>query len=162
MVTTLLWVAVVACMALGFLATVVPILPGIPLLWAAFLLYHFGINSAALSASFWIAAALVTVALFAADFVANSLFVRRFGGSRAAAWAAIAGTLVGPLVLGPLGLLVGPFLFALAAELVRGRNLREALTVGTATLLGFLGGALAKGVLKLVIIAWFWIEALWR
>ncbi|GAB6935644.1 DUF456 domain-containing protein [Calditerricola yamamurae] len=161
MMTSLLWVAVLACMTLGFLATIVPILPGIPLLWVAFLLYHYGINSTALSTSFWIAAAFVTVAIFAADFAANSLFVRRFGGSKAAVWAAIAGTLVGPLLLGPLGLLVGPFLLALAAELVRGRNLREALTVGLATLLGFLGGAVAKAILKLVIIAWFWIDVLW-
>jgi len=33
--------------------------------------------------------------------------------------------------------------------------------VGLATLLGFLGGAVAKGILKLVIIAWFWIDVLW-
>jgi uncharacterized protein YqgC (DUF456 family) len=53
------------------------------------------------------------------------------------------GTLLG-LFFGLPGLLLGPFVGALAGELVAGGTLRKATGVGVGAWLGFLVGAIAK------------------
>ena len=63
-------------------------------------------------------------------------------------------------VVGPLGLLAGPFLGALLGELWHTRALRRATHVGLATWLGLLLGtvlklALAFAMLGLFVLAWF-------
>jgi uncharacterized protein YqgC (DUF456 family) len=64
---------------------------------------------------------------------------RRAGG----VGGATLGTLVG-IFLGLPGLLLGPFVGALAGELVAGGTLRKATGVGVGAWLGFLVGAVAK------------------
>ena len=60
-----------------------------------------------------------------------------------ALWGASLGTIVG-LFFGLPGLLIGPFLGALAGELSSGRELDQATRVGIGTWIGLLFGTLAK------------------
>jgi uncharacterized protein YqgC (DUF456 family) len=60
------------------------------------------------------------------------------------------------------GIILGPFLGALAFELAGGRHLKEAALAGVGAMLGLLGGALGKLLCCLVMIAIFAVNVIWR
>ncbi len=77
-----------------------------------------------------------------------------YGGSKAAAWGAVFGSLL-IFVIGPIGILIGPLMGAIAGELIMGQALKQALHSGFGSFLGFIGGSLAKVVISCIMVAWF-------
>jgi uncharacterized protein YqgC (DUF456 family) len=68
--------------------------------------------------------------------------------------------LLGVLVLGPFGLIFGPFIGAVIGELYRKSSLNKALEVGIGTIIGFLGGSFIKLAIEAVMIIWFFMAVL--
>ena len=65
---------------------------------------------------------------------------------------ALAGTIVGLFAGGLVGVIVGPFVGAFACEMViADRGVRDSLKSGVGTFIGFLGGALGKLIIALVM-----------
>lgn len=73
--------------------------------------------------------------------------------------AAVAGAIIFPFILGPVGILVGPLVAVVIVELIQRKSWQEALRVGWGTLVGFLGGLFFKGLLMFGILIWFVILA---
>ncbi len=80
------------------------------------------------------------------------------GGSRLGAWAAILGILVGPLLFGPIGVVIGPFLLVLVVEIIRGVPWKQATQIGFASIIGLLGGSLLKAIIHLLMIVIFFFK----
>lgn len=135
-------------MLVGTLGTFLPSLPGLPLIWLAMLGYGFVEGFREMNPSFLLAALLVVAGSFAAEQYARAWGARRFGAGRAGAWGAIAGSIVGLFFL-PLGLVLGPFLGAIAAELLTGRSADEAFRAGWGSLLGVLSSTVVNIILAL-------------
>ncbi len=53
-------------------------------------------------------------------------------------------TIVGSFILPPFGILLVPFLAVLVTELILHKDGKKALKIGFATIIGFLGGSIAK------------------
>ena len=148
----------------GLLGTVLPVLPGIPLMFAGMLLAAWAGGFQAIGAPTLIVLAMMTLVSLAVDFWATAHGARRVGASRMAMWGAAIGTLVG-LLFGLPGLLFGPFIGALAGELAHHRSLHphrvgHATKVGAGTWVGLLLGtalklALAFAMLGLFALAWW-------
>lgn len=152
----LYWIIVAAMFVIAFAGLVFPIIPSVVFIIAGFVLYGFFFTFAHYSYMFWIVEGIFTAALFAADYVANLLGVKRFGGSRAAVWGSTAGLLIGPFVIPVAGIILGPFIGALLGEmLVHKKDIKTALKIGAGSLIGFLTGALAKSVIQLIMIGYF-------
>ncbi|HHU68932.1 MAG TPA: DUF456 domain-containing protein [Thermoanaerobacterales bacterium] len=124
----------------GLLGTILPVLPGAILIYSGMLLYGLMTGFATLNAHFFIMQALVLVLTFLIDFLASAVGTKGFGGSKQSIWGAIIGTILGLIFLGPLGIIVGPFVGAVVTELLQGRLLNQAIHVGFGTLIGILGG----------------------
>ena len=120
MMTTALILSIILFIA-GLVGTILPILPGAILIYGGMLLYGFMTNFATLDAKFFLLQALVLVLIFSVDFLASAVGTRRSNGSKQAAGGAIIGTLLGLIFFGPLGIVIGPFLGAVGAELLRGQ-----------------------------------------
>ena len=60
----------------------------------------------------------------------------------------------------PLGLILGPFLGAVAGELVAGKEASAALRGGFGALLGFIAGVLLKFVVC-ALFTWWFVQACW-
>ena len=67
---------------------------------------------------FWIIQGLFIVLLFVADYIANMIGIKKYGGSKAGIWGSTIGLLVGPFVIPFLGILIGPFIGAIGAEII--------------------------------------------
>jgi hypothetical protein len=149
-----LWLLAALLVFVGALGAVLPGLPGVPLVFA-------GLVTAAWADDFqrvgWIVLTLLglmTLASFAIDFVATSLGAKRVGATKLAIAGALIGTLVG-VFLGLPGLILGPFLGAVAGELVSHGKLEQAGRAGLATWVGLLFGTLAKIALVFTMLGVF-------
>ncbi|MFC2947827.1 DUF456 domain-containing protein [Virgibacillus sediminis] len=157
MLDFIIWVLIIVLFIAAFAGIVFPIIPSVLVIWAGFLLYHFVLNSAELTTFFWLVMIVFTVILIGADIIANSYFVRRFGGSKMGEHAAAVAVIIGSFIYPPFGIIIVPFIAVLAIELVQRRTASEAVRASIGSLLGFLGGAFAKIILQFIMIVWFFI-----
>jgi uncharacterized protein YqgC (DUF456 family) len=139
-----LWYVLAALLIVaGFVGTVLPAIPGVPLVFAGMLLASWadGFRHAGL----WtlIILGVLTVIAVAVDFLAGLAGAKRVGASKLALFGAAVGTIVG-IFFGIPGLLLGPFAGALLGELFAGGTLRRATGVGVGTWIGFLIGSVLK------------------
>ncbi len=140
----ILWYVLAALLiVIGIVGTVLPILPGVPIVFAGMLLAAWADHFAHVGKITLIVLGMLTVLALAIDFVAGMLGAKRVGASRYALLGALIGSIIG-LFFGIPGLLLGPFVGALLGELVAGGNLRRATGVGVGAWLGFVVGAAAK------------------
>jgi uncharacterized protein len=155
MVDILLWVIIVALFVLSFVGVIYPIIPSVLLIWIGFLLYQFGINGEELGWVFWTIMIVFTVLLFVADILANSFFVKKFGGSKWGERGAAIAVIVGSFIMPPFGIIVIPFLAVLIIEMVQKRTFNEAFKASIGSLLGFLSGTFAKVFVQIIMIILF-------
>ncbi len=144
----------------GLLGTLLPILPGAVLVYAGLLLYGFMTQFETLNLYFFIMQAIVLIIIFAADYASSAIGTKLFGGSKQAAIGAIIGTILALIFLGPAGILIGPLVGAIAVELLRGVEFKQALRAGLGTLVGVLGGTLFKLCAEILMIVYFLIKIL--
>jgi uncharacterized protein YqgC (DUF456 family) len=152
------WIALtVTVMLAGLVGTLVPVLPGIPLIYACYIFYGLISGWKAFGAVTLIIGGAITGFMILLDLYAGSIGAKRFGASRYGFWGAVAGSILGALAAGLPGLIVGPVLGAAAGELIAGRSFREAWLSGWGTFVGFVGGSLVKVVVaSLMIGAFIW------
>ena len=119
-----LWFLVAAILVIvGLVGTVLPALPGVPLVFCGLLLAAWADGFAHAGALTLFVLGVLTVIALAIDFIAGVLGAKKVGASRYAVIGAALGTLLG-LFFGLPGLLLGPFVGALVGELVAGGTLR--------------------------------------
>jgi uncharacterized protein YqgC (DUF456 family) len=138
----------------GFIGTLFPVLPGTILILCGFLAYGLITGFDTLSLRFFIGQGVLVGLSYLVDFLATAFGVKIYGGSKAAAWGAVIGSLL-IFVIGPIGILIGPLMGAIGGELIMGEALKQALHSGFGSFLGFIGGALAKVVISCLMVAWF-------
>ncbi|TMU85549.1 DUF456 domain-containing protein [Bacillus sp. BHET2] len=153
------WSIIIGLMILSFIGLVYPILPSVVLLMGSFILYGLLFNFEPFSWLFWTVQILFVVLLFGADYMANLIGVKKFGGTKAGIWGSTVGLLVGPFIIPVIGILIGPFLGAVIGEwLVHRTNLKTAVKVGIGSVVGFISSVLTKGFIQIVMaIYFFWV-----
>jgi uncharacterized protein YqgC (DUF456 family) len=108
----------------GLLGSVVPALPGPPLSYAGLLLLQWS-GYGGFSIAFLLVWAAITIAVTIMDNFLPALMTKRFGGSRLAVIGSVLGLIAGMIFFAPAGLIAGPFLGALAGELINNRIRRN-------------------------------------
>lgn len=142
------------CVLIGILGTVLPVLPGIALV-------YFGLLVAAWANGFervsgWMMLLLGVLVAFAmlVDFISSAFGTKLAGASRWAFVGAAIGVFVG-LFFGLPGLLLGPFVGAVLAEVIATQNVGRSLKAGVGAALGLLAGGLAKIALTFTMLGMF-------
>jgi uncharacterized protein len=164
-ITSIYYILAALLVLVGVAGTILPALPGLPLVFAGMLLAAWAGGFAQIGVGTVVALGALTVFSLLIDFWATALGAKRVGASRTAVLGAVLGT-VGGLAFGPAGLLVGPFAGAVSGELLHGHRAGARRGVGHATRIGFgtwmgiilgtaLKLALAFAMLGLFALAWF-------
>jgi uncharacterized protein len=138
-----LWILAAVCFAAGVAGIVVPVLPGPPLVWLGMLFAAWADGFTRVSGWTLGFLAVLAASTLAIDLLASAAGAKRVGASRWAIVGAAVGTVVG-LFLGLPGIIFGPFVGAVAGEMVTRRDWRKAGKVGVGTSLGLLLGIAAK------------------
>ncbi len=139
---------------IGLLGTLIPVMPGAPIIWLGMLIYGLMAGFETLGFYFFLGQALLALTVMAIDYLLSAMGSRYFGGSKASLWGAAGGLLIG-LFFFPVGLLVGPFLGAAITELLFRRNSGQALKSGLGASLGFWLALPIKLATEAVMITWF-------
>ena len=132
---TLWFVLAIILIVVGVAGTVLPVLPGVPLVFAGMLIAAWSDGFQHVGVWTLVGLGVLTVIAVAVDFLAGLAGAKRVGASRL--------TLIG-IFFGIPGLLLGPFLGALIGELFAGGTLKRAADVGVGAWIGFLVGAVLK------------------
>ncbi|WP_087974487.1 DUF456 domain-containing protein [Oceanobacillus rekensis] len=160
MLDIVIWIIIIALFILSFAGILFPIVPSVLVLWIGFLLYQFVLNGNELNTLFWIVMVLFTVLLIVADIIANSYFVKKYGGSKWGERGAAIAVIIGSFITPPFGIIYVPFIAVFIIESLQKRTLKEAFRASIGSLFGFLGGSVAKVVIQLVMIIWFFVLVL--
>lgn len=155
---TLYYAIAAILVAIGIAGTILPALPGLPLVFAGMLLGAWAGGFEYVGIPMLVLLGVLTALSLVVDFWATALGAKRVGASRKAIAGAVIGTFVG-IFFGPIGLLAGPFAGALAGELLHGRDVGRATRVGFGTWLGVVFGTVLKlalgfTMLGLFVLAW--------
>jgi hypothetical protein len=148
-------------MAVGLAGSVLPAIPGPPLVLAAAIGHRLWFGEHSVSNLVLATLAGLVVAALALDYLATLAGARKLG----ATWRGMTGAAVGAvlgLFTGPLGIVAGPFVGATVGELLGGRELRPASRAGAGAVFGLLAGAMGKLACCVAMIALFVVNVAWR
>lgn len=165
METQSIWYAVALILVVvGILGTVLPALPGLPLVFAGMLVAAWAGGFEQIGVMTLVMLGVLTLLSLLVDFWATAMGAKRVGASRKALLGAVIGTFVG-LFFGIVGVFVGPFVGAAAGELLHGRRLDpkgvgQATRVGAGTWVGIVVAVALKLMLAFAMVgifalAWF-------
>lgn len=151
---TALYVVAALMVLLGLAGIILPILPGVVLVFAGMLLAAWVGGFVVIGP--WTVGILAGLTLLSllVDVLASVAGAQRVNASRQALLGAFLGSLIG-LLFGLPGLILGPFVGALLGEYLHVRDLSRASRVGVATWVGLLLGAVLKAALALVMLGVF-------
>jgi uncharacterized protein YqgC (DUF456 family) len=157
-----LWLLLAALLVLvGLAGIVLPALPGVVLIFSGLLLAAWAEDFQYIGAKTLAALGMLTVLAWSLDLAAGALGAKRFGASRQAIVGAGIGALVGLFFALP-GMLLGPFLGAVAGELLARRDLEQAGRAGVGAWIGLVLGIAAKLALSLSMIVVFLVARFWN
>ena len=138
-------------MVCGVAGCILPVLPGAPLAYAGLLLLHFT-ELTHFTTSELVIWLIIVIVLQIVDYITPLLGNKYSGGTSFGNRGCIAGTLLG-LFFMPWGIIIGPFVGAIAGEMVGGNDLAHAIRAGIGTLMGFLVWTLLKVVVCFYFLA---------
>ena len=151
---TLYYLLAAALVIVGLAGTVLPVIPGAALVFAGLFVAAWADGFARVGTAALVIIGVLGALSFVADFVASLLGAQRVGASPQALVGAALGGGIG-LFLGLPGLILGPFVGAVAGELLARGGLAQAGKVGLGTWLGLLAAAVLKVVIAFMMIATF-------
>jgi len=152
----LYWSIIILLIVLAFVGLVYPVIPSVLLVIGSFLIYGAFYSFEPFNWLFWMIQGLLVVLIFTADYLANLLGVKKFGGSKAGIWGSTIGLLLGPFVIPVAGILIGPFIGAIAGELLVNRtSFKLAVKIGVGSVLGFIGSVVTKAIIQLFMVSYF-------
>ena len=140
-----------AALAVGVAGVVLPILPGSIFLVAGTALVAWAGHFTRVGWGMVALSAVVAALVWLVDLAAAALGAKAFGASRWSVVGASVGLVVG-LFLGPLGIVLGPIVGAIAFELLRNPDLGRALKAGAGAFLGLVLGNAVKIALAFVLV----------
>jgi hypothetical protein len=153
-VEVLWWILALLLVVVGIAGSVLPALPGVTLVFLGLLLAAWIGDFQQVGPFLLAVLGLLTLLSFVIDLAATALGAKRVGATKLAVVGAALGTLAG-LFLGLPGLVLGPFVGAVAGELMSHGQVQQATRAGIATWVGLLFGTLAKLALVFTMLGLF-------
>ena len=144
-------------MSIGIVGCLLPLLPGPPLAFVALLIQQLRTDQPFTAKFLWIWG-IVTVVVTALDYIIPVYGTRKYGGSSYGVWGCTIGLIAG-IWMGPLGIIVGPFLGAFIGELIARNNSENALKAAWGSFVGFLFGTLLK-LIACLVMAWYLVSVI--
>jgi uncharacterized protein YqgC (DUF456 family) len=137
---TLVIIIVVMLLVAGFAGTVVPFIPGIPLMFIGIAAYGWYDKFQTIDAGYLIILACLTLLSMFMDYLSTIMGAKYFGSTKQGMWGALIGTFLGLFLFPPIGIIAGPFIGAIIGESIAGKDISQALKVALGTVAGLFTG----------------------
>jgi len=144
---------------IGLLGSILPVIPGPPLSYAALIILSLAKQWEPFNIAFLIIMGALMLAVSLVDYVFPAIGAKRYGASKAGVWFSVIGMLVGIFFIPPWGMFIGALAGALIGELLMGKGGKMALRAGWGV---FVGNMVSTGF-KLAysgVVIFFYVKAL--
>ncbi len=140
------------CLLVGLAGCILPILPGVPVAYAGLWLLH-ATEKVQFSWKFLITWGIITIVVQVLDAVVPVWGTKAMGGSKAGVWGSTIGLVAG-LFFSPWGIILGPFIGAVAGEFAANIG-EDQVPVGRILKagMGSFAGLMAGTVMKIACVA---------
>ena len=153
---TLLAICALVCGIVGLLGAIIPILPGTILSYVGLICAYFTSTSTLSEKQLWLWGAISAIAILL-DYILPGYYSKMIGGSRAGVVGATVGVIAGMFLLGPLGIILGPFAGAVIGEMLKqNQPIEKAIVVGAGSLLSFFVGTGLKLIVGGFLMYYIW------
>ena len=155
------WLTVaLAAMFIGLLGVLLPLVPGVALIWLVALVYAIAEGFKNIDPITMIVLSIIALPGITADIWVSSLGAKAGGASLWSIVASLVGGVVGFLVSTLPGAIIGALVGLMAVELFRAKDWRQALKASGGWIAGWLLAAVVQIVVGLIMIAIFWWQAM--
>lgn len=151
----MLFIGALLIMLIGLLGVIVPIIPGLPLVWFSALCYALLTGFQDISREFLFSSAILVLVITILQYVFTVYGAKRFGASRWGTFGAFVGMVVGLFLGSVVGIIVGPLIGAVGFELLVGKTFSQSLKAGLGTFIGFVFGTISQLIASVVLIGLF-------
>jgi uncharacterized protein YqgC (DUF456 family) len=146
---------------LGVIGSFLPVLPGPITGWVGLLMLHLT-KVIPMDWTFLGITLGVAILIWGIDFIIPALGTKKFGGSKYGIWGTILGLIIGLVFLGPLGIIVGPFLGAFVGELIHdSTDSKRAVKAAFGSLVGFMLSTGLKFLVSIIFLG-LYITKFWE
>ena len=146
-----LWILAAVFVAAGLAGLVLPVLPGVPLVYLGIIAAAWADGFTKIGPGVVIACGVLAVIGFAIDYVAGVLGAKTFGATPWGVLGAVIGAAVG-LLFGIPGLILGPAIGAIGFEYWKNPDFKKASKAGAGVVVGFAIGVVAKCAIAFTMI----------
>ena len=149
------WIVLAALLVIaGVIFTVLPPLPGVLLVFGGLFLAAWSEGFEHVGTVTLVLMAIIAGLSYVVDAVASALGAKKTGASPQAIWGAALGALFG-IFMGLPGILLGPFVGAMAVQYLQDRDMVQAGKVGVGAWIGMAVGAALKLALVFLMIGMY-------
>ncbi len=142
----------------GIIGCFLPILPGPPLCYGGILLMHFT-TAVDFSTQTLVILGVIVLVVSLLDYFVPIWGTKKFGGSRKGIIGSVLGLIIGVFFFPPFGIIIGPFVGAIAGELANGDDMQKAVKSGLGSFLGYVFGTSIK-LAACLVMAYYYVERL--
>jgi uncharacterized protein len=148
-------------MLIGLIGSVVPVLPGTPVVLIAAIIHRLYFGEASVSNLFLAVLVVLTGLSLLLDFLASVLGAKKFGATWRGMVGAVVGGIIGLFFALP-GIILGPFLGAMIFEMTGGKEFKIAAKAGAGAVIGLLLGVIGKFSICVMMIGLFATNTIYR
>lgn len=148
------WILAAVLVVAGLAGTILPAIPGVPLVYAGIFLAAWIQDFELIGWTMLGFMGLLTLIAWAMDFFASAMGAKYMGATTRSFWGATIGAIVG-LFFGIPGLLLGPFIGAVLGELSAGKPIWQSGRAGVGAWLGLVFATAVKLTVAFLMIGIF-------
>ena len=149
-----------AVMLAGLAGVFLPVLPGVPLVFAGAFIYAWSTGFQVITVGNLIFFAALTIISSAVEYVGGIITARKYGASKYGLIGGVLGGIIGLALLGIPGLIIGQLAGVITGELYFGKQMKESFTSGFAMFIGYILGSTVKVFFAGLIVIVFYIKIL--
>jgi uncharacterized protein YqgC (DUF456 family) len=144
-----------AIILVGAAGTLLPLLPGPPLSFVGLLIYAWYTGFEVITWPWLLAWGILTLLTFGLDFLGPALGAKNYKSSALGIWGSIIGGFAGTFTMGPIGVIVGPFLGGFIGEYLAVRDHVHAFKAAWGAFAGMMIGNVIKVLIVLSMFVYF-------
>lgn len=149
-----------AVMLTGLAGVFLPVLPGVPLVFAGTLIYAWSTHFQVITAGNLVFFAILTAAASGVEYIGSIITAKKYGASKYGLLGGLLGSVLGLVLLGIPGMIAGQLAGVITGELYFGKQMKESFASGFAMFVGYVLGSTVKIFFAGLIVIVFYIKVI--
>ena len=154
----LLVLGLILCL-IGIIGSFLPIIPGPVTSWLGILLLNLT-SVVEFNLNFVLITLTVAISVGILDYLIPVLGVKKLGGTRSGQIGTTLGLIIALIILGPIGIIIGPFAGALLGEISTKKSFQDSIKPAFGAFIGVIAGSVIKFLISLSFL-FFYFDIFW-